>query len=152
MRRLMTMLGVLCATALGVVVPATTAHASSYCDARWHGMLDGYFAAYDLTNCFGRIGLTESWDSDWGNGVGPFQGSDTNKASSILQKGTSWMSVKIYNGTGQDWGGGYSCLHRGELYASDLSNDSFSNGLSANNSISSHKWVLRDDCFDHFVR
>jgi hypothetical protein len=122
------------------------------CDGRWHGALDGYFIAYDLQDCYRALGSTTNWDSDWGNSSGPFQGDDTNHASSILQKGTSRLPVKVYNGTGDDCGGGFACLSRGELYASDLSDGEFDNGLTANDSISSHRWVPKLECFDHFVK
>lgn len=153
MRKISAALAVLGLAALGAVVPATAAHAGPNCDAKWNNLAPGYFVAYGGTDCYGDVlGWTESYDTNWGNDAGPFQGGDTNQATSILQKGTSWMAVKIYNETGDDWGGSYSCLTRGVLYASDLSNDRFSSGAIVNNAISSHKWVPQVECFGEFVQ
>lgn len=52
----------------------------------------------------------------------------------------------IFNGTGTDWSGGYICLSSDEAYASDLVDDKFSSGLSANNGISSHRRVTDGTC------
>ncbi|EPJ36513.1 hypothetical protein STAFG_6437 [Streptomyces afghaniensis 772] len=104
--------------------------------------------AYKHAYCETHIGNSDSWDSDWGNSSGPFQGGDTNEASSILNKGNSY-EVQFFNGTGQDWAGGHICLSRDEAYASDLSNDDFHNDNDddrgeANDAISSHRWVNPD--------
>lgn len=141
--------------ALGMAVPATAAHASAQSDATcqgaWGGATPGYFYAYNDYNCVGFLGKSDGWDSNWGNDQGPFQGGDTNKASSVLNKGTSGMAVAVYNGTGTDWGGGYSCLARSEYYASNLSDNYFSSGAGVNNGISSHQWVWNSSCYGHFL-
>ena len=105
---------------------------SAACDNAWNGATPGYFYAYSESNCSGFLGKASGNDSDWGNSEGPFQGGDTNKASSILNRGTSGLVVAVYNGTGTDWGGGYTCLRREEFYASYLGDNSFSSGAGRN--------------------
>lgn len=144
MRKIPAVLAALAFAGLGAVVPATTAQAAADCsdnysDARWGSMY-----AYKHAYCESHLGNSDSWDSDWGNSSGPFQGGDTNEASSILNKGNSY-EVQFFNGTGRDWAGGHICLSRDEAYASDLSNDEWHNDIDdeggANDAISSHRWV-----------
>lgn len=146
MRRILAAAATLGLAGLGVLVPATGAQASEACDRAWHGALGGYFYAYANDHCSGYLGKTTSWDSDWGNSSGPFQGGDTNEAQSILHKGTSGMAVQVFNGTGQDWGGGHTCIKKSEYYMSDLSGFTFTSGLGVDNNISSHRWVWNSSC------
>lgn len=120
--------------------------ATATCADAFRGATSGHVYAYDGTNCNGFLGKTESWDSNWGNSVGPFQGNDTNRASSVLNKGTSGMAVQFFNGTGQDWGGGHSCLSRNEAWVTNLSRNYFTSGYNVNNAISSHRWVWNSSC------
>lgn len=101
--------------------------------------------AYDGLDCVGFLGKAEGDDANWGDSSQSFQGGDTNKASSILNKGVNY-EVKFYNGTGTGWTGGYTCLGRSEHFASDLRDNTFTSGASANNSISSHRWVSASFC------
>ncbi|WP_399887774.1 hypothetical protein ACGH7X_24010 [Streptomyces sp. BBFR51] len=152
MRKILAATATLGLAGLGVIVPATGAQAATTCDKAWNNARSGYFYAYDGQNCIGNIGSTDSWDSDYGNSSGPFQGSDTNRASSILHKGTSGLAVQVFNGTGQDWSGGHTCIKKSEYYMSDLVGDSFTSGKKylVNNGISSHRWVPEDKC-DRFL-
>ncbi|GAA1422997.1 hypothetical protein GCM10009601_25350 [Streptomyces thermospinosisporus] len=156
MRKISAVLTALGIASLSLAVPAATAHAAAQpvhtCKDAWYGATSGYFYAYDGINCVGFLGKASGNDSNWGNGSGPFQGGDTNKASSVLNKGTSGMAVAVYNGTGTDWGGGYSCLARSEYYASNLSDDKFSSGAGVNNGISSHRWAWNSECYGHFLK
>ncbi|WP_328988529.1 zf-HC2 domain-containing protein [Kribbella sp. NBC_01245] len=79
------------------------------------------------------------------DGVRASQGSDTNRASSVLNRGYSGSleDVQFFNGTGTDWGGGWFCLQN-RSYVVDLRGVWFSSGINANNEISSHRW--RDAC------
>ncbi|MET8828387.1 hypothetical protein ABZX40_21895 [Streptomyces sp. NPDC004610] len=146
MRKILATTATLGLTALGVILPASGAQASAACDTAWNSAVSGRFYAYDHTQCSGFMGSTESWDSDWGNSSGPFQGDDTNKASSILHKGTSGLAVQVFNGTGQDWAGGHTCLAKSEYYMSSLSGHTFTSGEPVNNGISSHRWVANGSC------
>ncbi|NEA98875.1 hypothetical protein [Streptomyces sp. SID13726] len=145
MRKIPALLTTLALAGLGAAVPATTAQAAATCSDNYTSAQSGYMYAYDGTYCENHIGNSASWDSDWGNSSGPFQGNDTNRASSILNKGNNY-EVQFFNGTGQDWAGGHICLSRNEAYASDLSDNYFHNGVSANNAISSHRWVSAGSC------
>lgn len=157
-RKIPVLLAAVALAGLGAAVPVTTAQAAPEqaaapsCRNAWRGATAGDFYAYRFANCDGFLGKTKSWDSNWGNGAGPFQVWDTNTASSVLNKGTSGMAVAVYNGTGTDWGGGYACLARSELYASNLRDDRFSNGVPANDAISSHRWVRNAQCYGRFLR
>jgi hypothetical protein len=140
MRKIPAVLAALAFAGLGVVVPATSAQAAVNCSDNYTKAQAGYMYAYKHAYCESHLGNSDSWDSDWGNSSGPFQGGDTNEASSILNKGNS-SEVQFFNGTGQDWAGGHICLSRGEAYASNLEDDEFHNGVDANDEISSHRWV-----------
>ena len=131
---------------LGVILPAGGAQAASACDTAYANAVSGRFYAYNYDNCSGYLGSTDSWDSDWGNSTGPFQGGDTNKAQSILHKGTSGMAVQVFNGTGQDWGGGHTCIKKSEYYMSNLTGHTFTSGAGVDNNISSHRWVYESSC------
>lgn len=137
-------------TLLGVSLPAGTAQAATTCDNAWNSMSAGYMRAYEHAYCKGALlGQTAGNDSNWGNSQGAFQGGDTNKASSVLNKGTtdtSYTAVEFLNGTGDDWGGGYICLKRSELYADYLGDNSFTSGVNVNDQISSHRWLPPSSC------
>ncbi|MFD3416123.1 hypothetical protein [Streptomyces cyaneofuscatus] len=142
MRKILATAAALGLAGLGVLVPATSAQASTACNNAYNSIALGNFIAWDGTNCGGtRLGITESWDSDWGNSSGPFQGSDTNRASSVMHKGATEMRVQLFNGTGQDWAGGHTCLTQGEKYMSSLAGQYFTSGVAVNDEISSHRWI-----------
>jgi hypothetical protein len=133
MRKIPVLLATLALACLGAAAPATTAQADPVtpladCAFAWDGAASGYFHAYSGYGCNGFLGKASGDDRNWCDSFGPFQGGDTNSTGSILNKGTSGIAVAIYNGTGTDWGGGYSCLRLGELYANDLSDNTFTSG------------------------
>ncbi|MER5892510.1 hypothetical protein [Streptomyces sp. NPDC001876] len=142
MRKSFAVLTTLAVASLGALVPATSAQAADCSDAM-AGALSGYMYAYDSTNCNGHLGHASGNDSNWGDSALSFQGGDTNKASSILNNGNN-SEVAFYNGTGGS--GGHICLSRSEGWASNLSDDSFTTGVSANNTISSHAWSAASSC------
>jgi len=144
MRKLPAALTVLAMAALGTVVPVSAAHAAGPCDNAFENATPTYMYAYSSADCAGFLGKARGNDSNWGDSGGSFQGGDTNKATSILNKGTD--VVQFFNGTGTGWTGGNTCLSRNEGFASDLSDNDFSSGVSANDSISSHRWVLGGAC------
>lgn len=129
---------------LGVLVPATGAHASAACDTAWHNADSGYFYAYDFDNCSTSIGRDIDDDASWADSSGAFQGSDNDDAQSILHKGTSGMAVKVYQHA--YYGGGHACLAKAEYYMSDLNGQTYTNGVGVSSSISSHKWVWHGEC------
>jgi hypothetical protein len=145
MRKLPAALTILAMAALGTVVPASAAHAAETCDGEYNAATLGYTYAYNSANCVGFLGKAFGNDSNWGDSAGSFQGGDTNKATSIINKG-EFDVVQFFNGTGTGWTGGNTCLARDEGFASSLSNDDFSSGVSANNAISSHRWVEGPAC------
>ncbi|MFE2016890.1 hypothetical protein ACFW9O_02420 [Streptomyces sp. NPDC059499] len=142
MRKTFAVLTTVAVASLGALVPATSAQAANCSDAM-AGALSGYMYAYDSTNCNGHLGHASGDDSDWGDSALSFQGSDTNKASSILNNGNN-SEVAFYNWANR--GGGHICLSRSEGWASNLSDDSYTTLLSANNSISSHAWSAASSC------
>ncbi|MFE5208659.1 hypothetical protein [Streptomyces sp. NPDC056600] len=146
MRKLPVLVTTLAVAGLGLIVPATSAQAAGCATAK-SAALSGYMYAYDNVNCGVELGHASGDDSNWGDSGGSFQGGDTNKATSILNKGNSY-EVAFYNGTRDSGasGGGNICLSRAEGFASDLTNDYFNNGNSANNSISSHAWSSASNC------
>lgn len=137
MRKLPAALTVLAMAALGTAVPVSAAHAAESCSDNYSGAASGYMYSYDYVDCVGYLGRASGNDSDWGT--------DANKASSILNKGNNY-EVQFFNGTGTGWTGGHICLSRNEGYASDLTDNTFTSGHSANNSISSHRWVSASTC------
>ncbi|GHH45726.1 peptidase inhibitor family I36 protein [Streptomyces candidus] len=142
MRKAFAVLTAVTVASLGALVPATSAQAADCSDAM-AGALSGYMYAYDNTNCNGYLGRASGDDSDWGNSSQSFQGGDNNKASSILNNGNSY-EVKFYGAANS--GGGHICLSRSEGWASNLSDDTLTNGAPANNNISSHAWASASNC------
>ncbi len=145
MRKLPAALTVLAMAALGTVIPASAAHAAATCADNYNEATLQYMYAYDGLYCIGELGKAKANDADWGDSSYSFQGSDTNRASSILNKGEV-SAVQFFNGTGTGWTGGHICLARGEHFASNLSDNTFTSGVSANNAISSHRWVVPSTC------
>ncbi|MFI1226312.1 MULTISPECIES: hypothetical protein [unclassified Streptomyces] len=149
MRKLPAVLTVMAMAALGTALPVSTAHAAADCHGAYEGAKAGYMYAYDSANCIGFLGRAKGMDSNWGDSSGSFQGGDTNKATSILNKGTT-LEVQFFNGTGT-WTGGYTCLARSEWFASNLSDNKFSSGATVNNAISSHRWVTGPTCGNNWA-
>ncbi|MEV8315142.1 hypothetical protein AB0Q95_13295 [Streptomyces sp. NPDC059900] len=143
MRKIPAILATAALAGLGVIVPTATAQAADTCSDNYSGAGRGFMYAYDGTYCVGYLGSSSGNDADWGNSSGSFQGWEDNEASSILNKGND-SEVKFYSLP--NYAGGYICLSRNEAYASDLSDDKMSSGVSANNTISSHKWVSAASC------
>ncbi|MFB7587888.1 hypothetical protein [Streptomyces sp. NPDC056169] len=130
--------------AAGSVLVGTPAQASAACDDFYNdNAKSGYVYAWNLTNCSGLLGGDVDDDYDWGDSSGSFQGSDTNNAESVMNKGVSdgYSIVRFSNYTAYDTAHGYGCLSVGEKYADTLWDDRMSDGSPAHNSISSHKWV-----------
>ncbi|WP_328358511.1 hypothetical protein OG800_20810 [Streptomyces sp. NBC_00445] len=140
MRKILATAATLGLASLGAIVPATGAQAATPCENAYNALASGRFAAYNATNCGTLLGSTEGQDQDWGNSTGVFSGRDTNQATSLINKGTSGMRVQLFNGTGDDWAGGNTCLAAGEKI-SNLDNQYFSTGIEVNNQISSHRWI-----------
>ncbi|WP_200301127.1 peptidase inhibitor family I36 protein [Streptomyces adelaidensis] len=131
-------------TALGVVVPATTSQAADsavagpVCDSKW-GARNGNMYAWENLDCSGTLLITAAGNSDWWVG-------SQDRATSVMNRGFvgSLDHVKFYEHSG--YGGGHACLAPGELYADNLTDNRFNNGVGANDTISSHQWVNRSAC------
>ncbi|MFC8799074.1 hypothetical protein ACFT2C_15165 [Promicromonospora sp. NPDC057138] len=151
MRKISVLLATLGLVLAGALFPMS-AQASTACDTAWHNATSGNFYAFDFMNCSGKLGSTTGNDSSWSDSSGGFQGSDGNKAHSLLHKGTSGMAVKVYSGV--SYQGNWSCIKKSEFYVSQLYGDYLTGGsgsYQAWNSISSHKWVREADCGTHFL-
>ncbi|MCF4121975.1 hypothetical protein L1785_13405 [Antribacter sp. KLBMP9083] len=156
MRKMSVLLATLGLLVAGTLFPVTSAQAASQlCDSAWQSASSGSFYAYDYADCLGRLGSSAGNDSHWGDAAGGFQGTDTNRASSILHKGTSGLAVKVYNGN--FYTGAYACIKRSEYYVSSLDDDYLTGGVHftdrvpASNTISSHKWVEEAACGGVFL-
>ena len=130
-------------------VPSASAAPAATCWDNFENALDGYVYAYNGYNCEGQLGLAIGDDQNWGDSGGSFQGSDNNRASSVLNKGL-YSQVKFL--ANPNIGNNFNphiCLTRAEGFASNLSDNYFENESiwgSANNSISAHIWVPRTAC------
>ncbi|WSQ11345.1 hypothetical protein OG604_28365 [Streptomyces sp. NBC_01231] len=153
MRRTVAAFTTLGLTVLGLTATATSAHAGETCNAEWPGR-DGMVRAWQLTDCEGTyLGGTDSWDTDWGNSSGPFQGTDENRASSVMNSAAFGGNdvVAFYRLTGYQYKGGYGCLKPGELYVDNLARNTFTADTEGtrwnmDDRISSHQWVKASDC------
>lgn len=148
MRRLTVSLATLALAALGLALPAT-AHAGPGCNANWnsHGR-DGNVRAWDGTDCGGTLlGVTPGNDPNWGDGFGPFQGSDRDRASSVMNSGYVGGKdvVAFYLWEGYD-DTAYGCLKPGELYVDNLGRNRFTDGSNMDDNIRSHVWVAASAC------
>ncbi|MFD6172128.1 hypothetical protein [Streptomyces coeruleorubidus] len=154
MRRAVAAFTTLGLAVLGLTATATSAHAGPTCDSKWPSARDGMVRAWQHPDCEGTyLGGTESWDSDWGNSSGPFQGTDDNRASSVMNSGTYGGAdvVAFYRLTDFQYKEGYGCLKPGEKYVDGLSRNNFTTSTDGeqhnmDNRISSHKWVTVSDC------
>ncbi|WP_328942997.1 hypothetical protein OG259_16640 [Streptomyces sp. NBC_00250] len=147
--------------ALGLALPGTAAQAASEgatgapaagCDGVWRAHQgDGNMWAFSGSDCSGtELGRSPSWDSNWSNSSGPFQGDDNDRATSLVNTGTQGGrdTVAFYLGSGYE--GGHGCVTFGEKYVDNLDDDTFTTGVAANNAISSHQWVTASACSKFF--
>lgn len=152
MRKTSVLLATLGLAVAGALLPVTSAQASAACDTAWNNATPGRFGAFENINCAGILGSDADADANWADSVGSFQGSDNDKASSLLHKGTSGLAVMVYSDA--NFRGNYGCVTRGELYVSNL-HDNYLTGGSGSyrawDSISSHKWVTEGDCNGAFL-
>ncbi|MEV6171016.1 hypothetical protein AB0L99_22625 [Streptomyces sp. NPDC051954] len=143
MRTFSATLTALALAALGALVPATGAQAATPCDNAWNSAPPGYLYLYGSTNCNGLLARAGADDPDWYDTSGPVRGLDTGDVGSLLQKGTTGMAVKLYEGPGHT--GDHVCLTRSEPYVSETSELTFPDGRPVN-SIRSHQWVSASEC------
>ncbi|GAA4681502.1 hypothetical protein GCM10023347_40440 [Streptomyces chumphonensis] len=165
-RPVLAVVGLAFATALGPLLPASSAAAGERdtqgagCDSEyWKYANDGNVRAYSGNDCSGLLGSSPGNDSNWGNSAGGFRGSDNNAASSVLNTGVqdAYDTVAFYDAYNYDFtSSGYGCLKRNELYADKLTDNNFSRGdgnggglwyADMDDSISSHQWVGDGACW-----
>ncbi|MCX4764467.1 peptidase inhibitor family I36 protein [Streptomyces sp. NBC_01275] len=132
-------------TALAVVVPATTSQAAGSavpgpgCNSKW-GARNGNMYAWQDLDCTGTLLISTPGNSSWwGDGA-------NDKATSVMNRGYTGGNdvVKFYQDV--NYGGGHACLLPGELYADNLTDNAFSNGVGVNDNITSHQWVSSSAC------
>ncbi|GAA2333310.1 hypothetical protein OKJ48_23870 [Streptomyces kunmingensis] len=133
----------------GPAPSASAAEAATCWDIFYKTARAGYMYAYNGANCQGQLGLALGNDQDWGDSASSFQGTDNNKASSILNKG-NYSQVKFFAfPLSYPNFNPHICLSRAEGFASNLSDDDFMEDPifgTANNSISAHIWVDSTSC------
>ncbi|MFF4384572.1 hypothetical protein [Kitasatospora sp. NPDC001547] len=154
----------LAATAVALLtaaLPSGTAVADS---SREAGVVDtcspyrtqwaGAVIAWEDTWCTGSLlGTALGNDANWGDASGPFQGSDNNRASSVMNNGLSdpngLVHVAFYRdaGGGDAWRNGYACLRQGQ-FVGNLALRVFGGGGGGEvaDAISSHQWVTTGAC------
>ena len=150
--------------AIAASVPAVPAQAQpntvqqTACDTIWiNNQNDGNMRAWDGLFCTGTLlGVTPGSDSNWANTTGPFRTTDNDRASSVMNTGTvsgGLNAVRFYLHAAGDPGGrgGITCLQRTELYADDLRDNTFTDGIVVNNNISRHDWTFNSECEGRFV-
>lgn len=131
--------------ALGVALPATTAQAAGstvtadVCADKF-GARDGKMYAWDTLNCQGASMYSNEGNSTyWG-------AADTDKASSVMNRGYLGGRDVVAFYRNINYGGGYTCLSPNELYADDLTDNYFTDGSVVTNAITSHQWVVASAC------
>ncbi|MFE9674794.1 hypothetical protein ACFYO5_11850 [Streptomyces sp. NPDC006259] len=149
MRKVSTAFAGLALAAVGLVVPTTSAQAAGQgagCEAKWPGR-DGYVRAWQHPDCQGiLLGASTGDDSHWGDGAGGFGYDAYYDTSSVMNSGTLGGRdvVAFYHSPG--YIGGYTCLSPYELYADNLTDNHFTDGLVVDNRIGSHRWVTSAEC------
>ncbi|GHH88006.1 peptidase inhibitor family I36 protein [Streptomyces capitiformicae] len=137
-------------TALGAVVPAATAQAAEStvtgpgCNSKW-GPRNGNMYAWQDLDCTGtQLIATPGNSANWGAAA-------NDKATSVMNRGFvgSLDHVAFYQNDLHR--GGVACLAPGELYADNLTDNRFNNGVIVNDNITSHRWVNRGDCGGAFL-
>jgi hypothetical protein len=144
MRKTLATAATLGLAALGTIVPTSSAHASAACDNAWNAAASGYFYAYAYDHCYYTLGSDAGDDADWNTGRGGFTAGAGDEAASVLHKGTSGMSVKLFESA--NYGGGHICIRKNEYYVDTLNGWTFNNGHRALLNINSHKWVWDGSC------
>ncbi|MFC5835840.1 hypothetical protein [Nonomuraea insulae] len=160
MRRILTAFG-LSAALITVAPPVpSVAQAKPPCDQEWDAVpgdhRDGQVRVWRDVHCKNMLGHAFGDDRDWGDGTGEIK-SASNVVSSVMNNGNlgGYDVVAFYDYTAYDWRYGYTCLKPGQFYADSLENDEFTMRTadpgkgkiySANDAISSHKWVTQGDC------
>lgn len=146
MRKTATAFAVLGLALTGFVLPATGAQAAAEpratCSDNYRDAKFGYMYAYDGTYCRTYVGKSNTSDKNWG--------SDSNKASSLVYKGSSGSAMKVYDLV--NYGGGWNCMPAGEHWVDKLSRNKFSNGNNVNNDISSSKKTTEAACHGRFLK
>ncbi|WP_413760645.1 peptidase inhibitor family I36 protein [Streptomyces sp. MMBL 11-3] len=138
MRRFTVTAAILGLTALGVSVPGTAQAAESgvsgpVCDSKW-GARNGNMYAWDGYDCSGTLLIsTPGVSTNWGGA--------NDRASSVMNRGFTGNLAIVEFYYLENYAGGETCLYPGELYADDLSDNSFTNGATVDNNIRSHRWV-----------
>lgn len=156
MRKLSTVIAALALAVAGLAVPATTAQAddvSPQGGCGWPGHT-GYVYVYAHIHCGGYIGASLGNDPNWADGSGDFRGGANDVASSVVNAGFPGQDVvAFYLHADYRHADGYGCLALGEHYADWLGDNYYlesdtgqTNGISMNDSISSHRWVYFYDC------
>ncbi|MFI7413562.1 hypothetical protein ACIBU0_33350 [Streptomyces sp. NPDC049627] len=84
---------------------------------------------------------------DWSDSSGPFQGNDWKQPKSVANNGTIGGNdvVAFYLALNYAAEHGYVCLSPYELYADDVTDNTYTSG-SVPTHISSHRWVQSSAC------
>ncbi|MDQ0605797.1 hypothetical protein QF037_010230 [Streptomyces canus] len=150
MRKLPSLAAIATLAGVAVIAPAPGASAAPSCHDNYRNAEAGYMYAYNDAYCEGLLGRAVGDDRDWGDSASSFQGSDDNRAGSILNKGEYSVVKFMQFPRSFDGFNPHICLTRSEGFASNLSDDYWmedsSHHGSVNNDISAHLWVGLDSC------
>ncbi|GHH76470.1 hypothetical protein [Promicromonospora soli] len=152
MRKISILLATLGLVVTGALFPVASAQASAACDTAWNAATPGRFGAFEDIHCAGVLGSDADDDPNWADSVGSFQGSDNDKASSLLHKGNSGLAVRVWSDA--NYRGNFGCITKDEKYVSDLHDNYLTGGTDkfrAWDSISSHEWVSEAYCYGAFL-
>ncbi|MDK1344686.1 peptidase inhibitor family I36 protein [Streptomyces sp. 378] len=144
MRKFSVTAAVLGLAALGLAVPATAQAAESavpgpVCNSKW-GPRNGNMYAWQDLDCGGTLLIaTPGNSSNWGTAA-------NDKATSVMNRGYTGGLDHVAFYQNDNYGGGHACLAPGELYADNLTDNRFTNGVNVNDNITSHRWVARSAC------
>ncbi|MFI1357046.1 peptidase inhibitor family I36 protein [Streptomyces sp. NPDC020898] len=145
MRKFTVTAAVLGLTALGLAVPATAAQAAEsavpgpVCQSKW-GARNGNVYAWQDLDCSGtQLINTPGNSTNWGAGA-------NDKATSVMNRGFTGGLDHVAFYQDDLYRGGHTCLAPGELYADNLTDNTFTNGVNVNDNITSHQWVAGSAC------
>ncbi|MFF7388647.1 hypothetical protein ACFZAE_09375 [Streptomyces scabiei] len=136
---------------LGAPTASATSADESVCGEEWPNSRDGNLRVWQDWGCQGiLLGTTPGNDRFWGDSgnEGVFNSPDHLAPSSVMNSGflggkdvVAFYAEKDYQSRF-----GYVCLAPGELWADNLTDNTYQSGAVVNDNIRSHQWVTASAC------